>query len=119
MATPAVELREMNDEASGVGNTAAPEPSSSLPPSKVEQNMDEEKPANQETEPTTGDATEESTEKPKRGVAFWSIIIALCVTSVLSSLEGTIVSTALPTIVAKLGGQEVYIWAVNSYFLTR
>lgn len=118
MATPAVELREMNDEALGTAKTVASETSSSFLPTNHEQEIGEKSP-NHENEPTTGDATEESTEKPKRGVALWSIIVALCVTSVLSSLEGTIVSTALPTIVSRLGGQEVYILAVNPYFLTR
>jgi hypothetical protein len=56
---------------------------------------------------------------PKRGFRFWMIMLALAVTSILSALEGTIVSTALPTIVGHLGGAELFIWTVNGYFLTR
>ena len=56
---------------------------------------------------------------PKRGFRFWMIMLALAVTSILSALEGTIVSTALPTIVEHLGGAELFIWTVNGYFLTR
>jgi hypothetical protein len=56
---------------------------------------------------------------PKRGFGFWLIMLALAVTSILSALEGTIVSTALPTIVDHLGGAELFIWTVNGYFLTR
>ena len=57
--------------------------------------------------------------REKRGLAFWCIIFVLCVTSILSALEGTIISTALPSIVSELGGEELYVWAVNGFFLTR
>jgi hypothetical protein len=50
---------------------------------------------------------------------FWSIIGSLCTTTILSALEGTIVSTALPTVVSALGGGELYLWAANGYFLAR
>jgi hypothetical protein len=50
---------------------------------------------------------------------FWVVIIALCFTAVLSALEGTIVSNALPTVIGALGGGEQYLWAVNGYFLPR
>lgn len=59
------------------------------------------------------------TSPPKRGFRFWMIMLALAVTSILSALEGTIVSTALPTIVSHLGGAELFIWTVNGYFLAR
>ena len=57
--------------------------------------------------------------KPHRGARFWAIITSLAVTSILSALEGTIVSTALPTVVQALGGGELYLWVVNGYFLPR
>lgn len=53
------------------------------------------------------------------GARFWAIIFALCVSAICSSLEGTIVSTALPSIVRDLGGGEKFLWAANAYFLTR
>ena len=53
------------------------------------------------------------------GARFWAIIFALCVSAVCSSLEGTIVSTALPSIVRDLGGGDKFLWAANAYFLTR
>lgn len=56
---------------------------------------------------------------PRRGLRFWLIILALIVVGTVSALEGTIVGTALPTIVQDLGGAELYIWTVNGYFLTR
>lgn len=36
----------------------------------------------------------------------------------LAALEGTVVSTAMPTIVAQLGGLEVYSWVFSIYMLT-
>ncbi|KEF51599.1 uncharacterized protein A1O9_12234 [Exophiala aquamarina CBS 119918] len=46
------------------------------------------------------------------------ILVALSFTSLLTSLEATITSTALPSIVADLGGGDLYVWAANGYFLT-
>jgi hypothetical protein len=57
--------------------------------------------------------------KPKRGLRFWCIMIALVSSGLLSTLEGTIISTALPTIIRDLGGGDLYTWAINAYFLTR
>lgn len=50
---------------------------------------------------------------------FWAIIAALCVTGLLSAVEGTVPSTALPSIIDDLEGGNLYIWVVNAYFLTR
>jgi MFS family permease len=46
------------------------------------------------------------------------LILALSVTSILSSTEATIISTALPTIVHNLNVGSNYAWIVNAYFLT-
>ncbi|KAA8643970.1 hypothetical protein EYZ11_008230 [Aspergillus tanneri] len=51
-------------------------------------------------------------------VRFWLVFIALCVTSLLAALEGTVTSTALPTIVADLHIGDNYPWVSNAYFLT-
>lgn len=45
------------------------------------------------------------------------IIIAIAVMMLLASLDQTIVSTALPTIVADLGGLDHLSWVVTSYLL--
>jgi hypothetical protein len=55
----------------------------------------------------------------QRGPRFWGIMVALSVTAILSALEGTVVSTALPTIIRDLGGGELYLWAPNGYFLPK
>ena len=54
-----------------------------------------------------------------RGWRSYGIVTALSVIALLPAIEGTIVSTALPTIVADLKGEGQYVWVVNSYFLTR
>ena len=53
------------------------------------------------------------------GFGFWMVIVALCITAILSALEATVLSTALPTIVKDLEGRDLYMWAVNAYFLSR
>ena len=50
---------------------------------------------------------------------FWAILSALCITSLLTAIESTVTSTALPTIVRDLGSQEQYVWFANALFLTR
>src|ERR1700710_2465628 len=45
------------------------------------------------------DETNGPEEHAHRGVQFWAIIAALCMTSMIASLENTVVSTSLPTIV--------------------
>jgi hypothetical protein len=54
----------------------------------------------------------------KRGFQFWAIIAALCVTSLLSSLENSAVVTSLLTIVRDLNIRDNYIWVTNVFFLT-
>ncbi|MGZ9810497.1 MDR family MFS transporter [Pseudoroseicyclus sp. H15] len=46
------------------------------------------------------------------------VIASIAVMMLLAALDQTIVSTALPTIVADLGGVEHLSWVVTAYFLT-
>ena len=46
------------------------------------------------------------------------VMFAIAVTLLLSALDQTIVSTALPTMVGELGGLDQYSWVVTSYMLT-
>ena len=48
---------------------------------------------------------------------FWSIVASLAFTALCSSIEGTIITSALPTITAELGGGSSFIWVPNAYFL--
>lgn len=50
---------------------------------------------------------------------FGAIFPSLMVTTLLSAMEVTVVSTALPTIVHDLTIGSNYIWIVNSFVLTR
>ncbi|KIW88576.1 uncharacterized protein Z519_10622 [Cladophialophora bantiana CBS 173.52] len=63
-------------------------------------------------------STEPAATEWKKGPRFWMILVALSFTSLLNALEATITSTALPSIIADLGGGDLYVWAVNGYFLT-
>ncbi|MCJ1405530.1 hypothetical protein MMC11_008758 [Xylographa trunciseda] len=54
----------------------------------------------------------------KKSLAFFAIIMAISFTGLLTALDATITSTALPTIINQLGGADLYIWVVNVYFLT-
>ncbi|KIP03761.1 hypothetical protein PHLGIDRAFT_77024 [Phlebiopsis gigantea 11061_1 CR5-6] len=54
--------------------------------------------------------------KTKRGLHFWLVIVAICVSGFLSALEYTSVSTALPTIVHDLDGED-FVWVANAYVL--
>ena len=73
-------------------------------------------------EDATMSAEGENTPGPNRtgkGLRYWAIIAGLSVTALLPAMEGTVVSTALPTIIYDLGGGRLYVWVVNVYFLTR
>lgn len=53
----------------------------------------------------------------KHSWRFWAIIVSLSLTGLLSAIEGTIITSALPTITVALGGGNSYIWVPNAYFL--
>lgn len=53
-----------------------------------------------------------------KGFRFWAIILSLSITGALSTLEATIVSTALPTIITNLNGGDKYLWVGNAYLLS-
>lgn len=55
----------------------------------------------------------------KKDLRFWAILFALCITSLLASLETTVVVTSLPTIVERLEFGSSYVWVGNIFFLTR
>ncbi|WP_068773729.1 MDR family MFS transporter [Paenibacillus sp. FJAT-26967] len=46
------------------------------------------------------------------------VLLAIMVVTFLSSIEGTIVSTAIPRIVGDLGGMDLMSWVVSIYLLT-
>jgi len=69
---------------------------------------------------TTPSDNEKVADAPKKYPwRFWAIFVSLSVTGLLAALEGTVTSTALPTISEDLNAGELYIWFINAYFLTR
>jgi len=48
------------------------------------------------------------------GVAVSGVMLAIF----LFAIDATIVSAAMPTVVAKLGGLELYSWVFSTYMLT-
>lgn len=66
-----------------------------------------------------GDDKELQQAATKKSIRFFAIIAALALSGLLTSLEATITSTALPTITADLGGADLYIWIVNGFYLTQ
>ena len=66
-----------------------------------------------------GDEKEPQPAPTKKSIRFFAIIAALALSGLLTSLEATITSTALPTITADLGGADLYIWVVNGFYLTQ
>jgi len=58
-----------------------------------------------------------NTKATMRTWRFWAIIVSLMITGLVSALEGTIITSALPTITEALGGGNAYIWVPNAYLL--
>ncbi|EFE43625.1 hypothetical protein TRV_01586 [Trichophyton verrucosum HKI 0517] len=50
-------------------------------------------------------------------IQFWGIFVALCILSFISALDVAIITTALPTITAEIGGANIYVWIANSFVL--
>ena len=51
------------------------------------------------------------------GRRLWLVFAALLLGMLLAALDQTIVATALPTIVGKLGGASHLSWVVTAYLL--
>src|SRR5690554_7561190 len=47
------------------------------------------------------------------------VLAFLMITAALAAVEGTIVATAMPSIVASLGGFEYYSWVFAAYLLSQ
>ncbi|KAI0481795.1 MFS general substrate transporter [Xylaria cf. heliscus] len=48
---------------------------------------------------------------------FWGSFSALCILAFISALDVAIITTALPSIIAAVGGATQYIWIANSFIL--
>ncbi|KAI0722370.1 Mfs1.2 [Cerioporus squamosus] len=61
-------------------------------------------------------AAEDSSSPPKKGVKFWMIFLSLCLAMFLSAIELSAVSTALPSIIHDLHGDD-FVWVGAAYSL--
>lgn len=61
-------------------------------------------------------ATVADTPLSTRGVQFWLVFVSICLALFLSALELAALSTALPTIVGDLHGND-FVWAGTAYAL--
>jgi MFS family permease len=71
---------------------------------------------NEDATPTVGAAQDNQT--MRTSWRFWAIIASLMITGLMSALEGTIITSALPTITEALGGGNAYIWVPNAFLLS-
>ncbi|KAI1735346.1 major facilitator superfamily domain-containing protein [Xylaria scruposa] len=53
-----------------------------------------------------------------RGWRFWLVFLPLCVASLLTALESTILSTAMPLITSDLQAGDNYVWFPNAFLVT-
>ena len=53
------------------------------------------------------------------GLRLWIVIIGLGVTLLLTALENTAITVAIPIIVSELELGEKYIWVTNAFFISR
>ncbi|KAI1848515.1 hypothetical protein JX265_013798 [Neoarthrinium moseri] len=54
----------------------------------------------------------------QRGPRFWVIIIGLGISTLLASLEHTVVTTSAPRILEELQMREDFIWVTNAFFVS-
>jgi len=61
--------------------------------------------------------TEVESSPQSKTLHFWLVFVSLCFFSLSTSLDGTVIATALPTVVKSIGGEEYYVWIGNSFLL--
>ena len=66
-----------------------------------------------------GSHKENQANRTYKTTRFWWILAGLAVTSLLTAVESTVTSTALPTVSRDLSAGNLYVWFVNAFFLSR
>ena len=56
-----------------------------------------------------------SADEKRRNLIIWSTLLALF----LGALDALVMTAAMPTIIAELGGLEFYAWTYTAYFMAR
>jgi EmrB/QacA subfamily drug resistance transporter len=62
---------------------------------------------------------EQAASVPARPVRRELVIAAMLISTFMAAVEVTVISTAMPTIVAELGGFSLFSWAFGAYLLTQ
>ena len=106
-----------NNTAALAGEYTSPDEREETTASSIHKSSSKETAVNEGDE--GGDEKEPQPAATKKSIRFFAIIAALALSGLLTSLEATITSTALPTITADLGGADLYIWIVNGFYLTQ
>lgn len=77
--------------------------------------------SNPEPEPSRAAALDDDPEEDDfhPGLRLWIIIVGLGVTLLLTALENTAITVAIPIIVSELDLGENYIWVTNAFFISR
>lgn len=120
VATTVVKLPVKNNTASLTGdhNNADEELEQQTAPGKAVESFSKETATDETGEGGPGGNGKDIQPK-KKSFGFFAIIAALAFSGLCTSLEATITSTALPTIIADLGGADLYIWVINGFYLTQ
>lgn len=66
---------------------------------------------------TLGDDSFDGSQSDNKSLRFWLVLAALSITGFLTTLESTIITSALPTITNTLGGGNQYVWVSNAFML--
>lgn len=114
----------LDREPAVAATTTAPASSTSAPATVSREGQDAENSSNGDgsTSKKGGDKGEKRADNGvtdfKPSPRFWAILITCAILSLLSALENTVITTALPHIVADLEIGENYVWITNVFFLT-
>ncbi|MBK8304149.1 MAG: MFS transporter [Chloracidobacterium sp.] len=70
--------------------------------------------ADAETQPTAVDTPRLEMSDGRR----WAVVIGVMTGMAIAALEATVVGTAMPTVIASLGGINHYSWVFSAYLVT-
>lgn len=100
------------------GTSSAPTPETKTEGRELSEKITAAPNSDRELEPSSETSNNEEDDFHP-GLRLWIIIISLAVTLLLTALENTVISVAMPYIVTDLGLDEDYIWITNAFFICR
>lgn len=87
------------------------------PPPDLIGNNTKNSPPSAGTDLAEGSQLEQQQDDFHPGLHLWTIILGLGVTLLLTALENTVVTVAMPNIISDLHIGEDYIWVTNAFFV--